>query len=223
MAVGLSHEWGGEGMASIVSAGVLPSLSEIRRYIRSTSTYAHLADVDILLEEVTFGKLQPLQILLAQRKLRRAHVIIEEHIIRDLPIFSPLVIGPDLARGFASSSAEMMQDDAHARISLPPIVEFHDGHYVIIDGHHRIFELYTNPLYERITSIHVIALSNVNVNFPASPVKLMGKWREQVHIDDEKYYARRDNRYNNFEPSWWRPIPVLRADGAIVNRTRADE
>lgn len=209
---------------SFVDAGVLQGISDIRRFIRSTSTYAHLSDADIQLTSVTFSELEPLQVLLAQRKLRRACVIIEEHVQQRLPLFSSLAIGPDLAQNLMSTVSGATPDGLLARISLPPIVEVHDNRYVIIDGHHRIFELYTNHRIERTTTtFQVIALRHVNVDLPATPVKSMASWRDMVSIDDAAYYASRARRYAHYDESCWRPIRILLANGEIVDRARADE
>ncbi|HUY79220.1 MAG TPA: hypothetical protein VMV29_20800 [Ktedonobacterales bacterium] len=211
-------------MMSFVDAGVLPGITSIRQFIRSTSTYAHLSDADIRLTRVTFSDLEPLQVLLAQRKLQRAQIVIKEHARQRLPLFSPLAIGPDVATEFANVATPLPHNAASARISLPPIVEEHHGRFVIIDGHHRLFELYNTQRNDRTTTpIQVIAISHVDVDLPATPVKSMASWREKVRIDDVAYYASRASRYSHYDASCWRPIRILLANGAIVNRTRADE
>jgi hypothetical protein len=80
-------------------------------------------------------------------------------------------------------------------LSFPPIVEYHDRKYVLIDGTHRLYFL----LRSGVKKVQVFVVENVDTPLPATPLT----WNK-FKINYQRPYKNR--RYANYKKEYWRDL-----------------
>jgi hypothetical protein len=137
--------------------GVILCPIELNRYqivqtLRTVPHYENLEENDIQIEVLVFNELLSSCIYVKQNKIRSIEAVLEAYNRQGIPPLS-----------FCTCISYSGQS-----LLLPPIIEKHNGKYVIIDGTHRLFYMYAFAEKQEILCLIV----STNVPLPSSPIPL---------------------------------------------------
>lgn len=151
--------------------------------------------------KINFAKIDPHTLRLGQKFVYRKNytAILENfpclfgdfHISRGISKLTAFIIfGKDENGNFAM---------AHY---LPPIIEIHEGHSILLDGVHRNFIVKNSG-----TTIEAIIIQNVKTHFPCASQK----WDEVLVIDHKP--EKIEDRYFDLKPELFRDLKSIGIDG----------